>query len=171
MKTFKVIGKQNNSDLCFVCGVDNPIGLKSHYYVLEEYRVLGVFNGHEFLQSFPGRMHGGIIASLLDETLGRAIQTYDESFWSVTIELNTKYIKPIPLNEDLYIVGYIPNGPRKIYEGVGYICLKDGTILARAEGKFRMLTVSQITGQSDLNDEQWKYVDNDLKLEEVNLPE
>ena len=171
MIKFKVLGKQKNSDMCFVCGVDNRIGLKSHYYVLEGYRVLGVFKGNENHQSFPGRMHGGLIASLLDETLGRALQAYDESLWSVTIELKVNYLKPVPLEEELYIVGYLPDGIRKIYDGIGYICLKNGTILARAVGKFRVLTVKQIADQDDLSEKQWKFVDNGIYLKEVELPE
>ena len=171
MKTYKIIKKQKNADMCFVCGIDNHKGLQSHFYVLEENRVLGVFKGLDEHQSFPGRMHGGLIASLLDETLGRALQAYDDDLWSVTVELTTKYIKPVPLHEDLFIVGYLPDGPRKLHRGIGYICLKDGTIVARAEGRFRVLAVEQITSKKGMDPNQWRYITKDLAFNEIELPE
>jgi acyl-coenzyme A thioesterase PaaI-like protein len=53
-------------------------------------------------------MHGGIAAAILDETIGRSIcNGKDEQIWGVTLELKTKFRKPIPLGRELKIVGHV----------------------------------------------------------------
>ena len=69
----KVIRKHNNSGNCFVCGVNNPFGLHSAFYELEDGTIVGLVTADPRHQSYPGRVHGGVICALLDETMGRAI--------------------------------------------------------------------------------------------------
>jgi acyl-coenzyme A thioesterase PaaI-like protein len=75
---YHVIGKQPNSKMCLVCGLKNALGLKAAFYELENSELLAVCEPLEEHQSYPSRLHGGIVAALLDETIGRAILTkYD----------------------------------------------------------------------------------------------
>ncbi|MDL2292236.1 PaaI family thioesterase [Acholeplasma sp. OttesenSCG-928-E16] len=171
MINYKVIRKQNNADMCIVCGTDNPFSLKANFYDVEGYFVVGIVNAKNIHQSYPGRMHGGIITSLLDEAIGRAVQSFDPSLWAVTIELTTKYIKPVPLNSNLYVVGKLDTNPKRIFSGTGYISDEEGNILARATGKYMMMTVKQITGSDHLDHKQWKYIEDHEELKEISLPE
>ncbi|MEG1536078.1 MAG: PaaI family thioesterase, partial [Clostridia bacterium] len=67
----KVIGKQFNSTNCIICGMQNELGLKAPFYVLEDNRVLSEFQYTKFHQSYPERVHGGMITCMLDEIAGR----------------------------------------------------------------------------------------------------
>ena len=84
----KVTGKQENSKMCFVCGLKNRYGLKAQFYETENNEIVAIFKGEEEHQGYPGRLHGGIAASILDETIGRAININSENeLWGVTLEL------------------------------------------------------------------------------------
>lgn len=115
----KIIRKQHNSKLCFICGVKNQFGLDARFYETEDKSLVAIFHPKEEHQSYPGRLHGGIASAILDETIGRAIRVlYEEEIWGVTLELKTKYLKPIPLNSPLKIVARITNDSSRFFEGL-----------------------------------------------------
>jgi acyl-coenzyme A thioesterase PaaI-like protein len=58
--------KQPNSRMCFVCGIENPIGLNLHFYTDEEGRCIARFRPKSEHQGYPGHLHGGLISTLLD---------------------------------------------------------------------------------------------------------
>mgnify|MGYP002521741917 FL=1 len=70
----KVTKIQNNSNSCIVCGLSNTLGLQAHFYETEGDYIVAVCTGRNEHQSYPNRMHGGVICALLDETVGRAVQ-------------------------------------------------------------------------------------------------
>jgi acyl-coenzyme A thioesterase PaaI-like protein len=53
--------------MCFVCGIENPIGLKLKFYTDDEKRCIARFRAKPEHQGYPGQLHGGLISSLLDE--------------------------------------------------------------------------------------------------------
>ncbi len=169
---YKVIKKQNNSSKCFICGIHNDHGLHTMYYELENNQLLGVFKGGDLHQSFPGRMHGGIVSALLDETIGRAMQIGDPDVWSVTAELTTKFLKPIPLDETLYVVGWINNYRHRIFFGEGYICDQNHNILATATAKYFKQDINKILEDENKEDlgEEWIYVADDEMPISFDLP-
>jgi len=167
---YKVLKKQNNASKCFICGIHNDKGLHARYYELEKEQVIAIVKGDDLHQSFPGRMHGGIVSALLDETIGRAIQINHPDTWSVTIDLTTKFLKPMPLDETLYVVGYIVNQRHQVFFGEGYICDKDQNILATAKARYFEKNIQDILEtQEDLGDE-WIYVEEENMPKSFNLP-
>ena len=58
--------KQPNSSMCFVCGIDNPIGLHLSFYTDDEGRCIARFRPRPEHQGYPGYLHDGIISALLD---------------------------------------------------------------------------------------------------------
>jgi hypothetical protein len=62
-----IMEKQPNSRMCFVCGIENPIGLKLKFYTDDEGRCIARFRPKPQHQGYPGQLHGGIISTLLDE--------------------------------------------------------------------------------------------------------
>jgi acyl-coenzyme A thioesterase PaaI-like protein len=58
--------KQPNSSMCFLCGINNPIGLKLKFYTDGEDRCIACFRPQPEHQGFPGQLHGGITSTLLD---------------------------------------------------------------------------------------------------------
>ena len=76
------------------------------------------FTGPEHHQGYPGRMHGGVITAILDETIGRAIMIrYGEAIWGVTAELNVRFRKPVPLDVELTAVGRITSEDQPAFRG------------------------------------------------------
>ena len=134
--------KQPNSRYCFLCGRDNPIGLKLAFYEDEEGRVLAHFTPKEHHQGYPGVLHGGITCALLDETIGRTLVRDD--IWAMTLELNTRFLKPIPIGDALTVVGELTRRRSRTIEGKGEIRLEDGTVAATAEAKYFRLPEDQV---------------------------
>jgi len=141
---YKVVRKQFNSKNCLVCGMQNKLGLKASFYELENDELIAIFKPLQEHQSYPGRLHGGIAGAILDETIGRAINVKNDNVWGVTVELNLKYRKPIPLDEELRVVGRITKDTSRLFEGTGEIFLKNGDIAASAYGKYMKIPIDKI---------------------------
>jgi uncharacterized protein (TIGR00369 family) len=147
--------KQPTSRMCFICGERNDAGLHMRFYEQEDGVLLGKFTGQERHQGYPGRMHGGIISAALDETVGRAIMTrYGEAIWGVTVELNLRYLKPVPLGVELTITGRITADKPRVFEGSGDLLLPDGTVAAHCDGKYVKMDISKIA-DFDYEREEW----------------
>jgi len=97
---------QPNSKMCFICGLDNPVGLKLRIYEVEPGRVESTFTAPEHYQGYPGVLHGGIIASIIDEISGRALMgSVDKPRFMFTAKLEVKYRKNVPIGKPLKLVG------------------------------------------------------------------
>ncbi|MBE5781318.1 MAG: PaaI family thioesterase [Clostridiales bacterium] len=159
MEQYRVVGKQKNSDLCFVCGDQNPFGLQAMFYDLENGDAVGVFTAKKEHQSYPGRVHGGVIAAILDEATGRALCQIDgPDAFGVTVELSIRYKKPVPYDVELKCVGHITRNTRRLFEAEGRLLLPDGTEAATAYAKYMKMNVHAIAGE-ELTEEQWRYLD------------
>lgn len=133
--------KQPNSRYCFLCGLENPVGLKLAFYEDEERRVVAHYVAPEEHQGYPGVLHGGITCALLDEVMGRAVVCDD--VWAMTAELKVRFRKPIPLGERLTVVGEMVRLRSRTVETKGEIRLADGSIAAAAEARCVRLSDAQ----------------------------
>lgn len=141
----KVTRKQYNSRMCFVCGLQNASSLKTSFYELENGEIIAFFRPTSEHQSYPGRLHGGVAAAILDETIGRAINITHEDVWGVTVELNLKYKKPVPLDKELRVIGRITRDTSRLFEGTGEILLSNGEVAVTAAGKYLKMPIDKIT--------------------------
>ncbi len=148
--------KQATSRMCFVCGESNAAGVHVRFYEQEDCSVLARFTATEHHQGYPGRMHGGVITAVIDETIGRAIMIrYGDDTWGVTAELTVRFRQPVPLNVELTAIGRITNEARRIFEGTGELLLPDGSVAAEASGKYVKMDLSRI-GTFDPEREDWR---------------
>jgi acyl-coenzyme A thioesterase PaaI-like protein len=60
------VEKQPNARMCFVCGIQNPIGLDPPFYTYDEGRCIARFRPRPEHQGYPGHLHRGLISTLLD---------------------------------------------------------------------------------------------------------
>ncbi|MFA6504999.1 MAG: PaaI family thioesterase [Treponemataceae bacterium] len=154
----KVVKKQENASHCFVCGLKNDFGLKAEFYEIEKGEIRALFTPCEMHQGYPGRLHGGLAASVLDETIGRAINAgREDGLWGVTVELSLKYRKPVPLGVPLTVTGRVTKDGGRVYEGSGEILLADGSVAVEASGRYMKLTLDRIA-ESISDDIEWKVV-------------
>lgn len=127
--------KQPNSRMCFVCGQQNPIGLKLAFYAdLETKQVKADFTVPGKYQGYPGVIHGGIVAAILDETAGRAvmIEGGDDNLMA-TLRLTIRYRHPTPTETPLTAVGWVERAGGMGVRVAGEIRLADGTVTAECE--------------------------------------
>jgi len=165
----KVTGKQPNSRMCLVCGLKNPFGLHTAFYELDNKEILAVFKPREEHQSYPGRLHGGIISTILDETIGRAIMMHSEDeAWGVTVDLQVRFKKPVPLGEELRVVGRITKDSRRFFEGTGELLLEDGTVAAECHGKYLKAPIEKIA-DFDVDHQEWRVIESPDDPEEIDL--
>ncbi|MGL5752986.1 MAG: PaaI family thioesterase, partial [Paraclostridium sp.] len=161
---YKVLKRQNNSKRCIVCGVDNKLGLNASFYELENNDLVAICDTKDWHQSYPGRVHGGISAALLDETIGRAVSISDETTWGVTVSLDVKYKKPVPTDCTIKIVGRITSENRRLFEGSGEIILPNGDVAVTATGKYMKMPVEKIT-EGEFEDDEWITMDDKETVE------
>lgn len=165
---YKVTRKQFNSDECFVCGIHNHAGLKTAFYELENGVVVTITKGDNFHQSYPNRMHGGIISALLDETIGRAINISEPETWGVTIKLEVSYRKPVPLDEDIVVCGWITKSKGMTFKGEGLILSSDRkTVLATCEGTYFKQNIHDIIGEHRLSG--WQFIPDTHAVTEFDI--
>jgi acyl-coenzyme A thioesterase PaaI-like protein len=165
----KVTRKQPNSKMCLVCGLKNSLGLKAHFYELDNKDLVGIFKPIEEHQGYPGRLHGGIISAILDETIGRAVMiNYEEDVWFVTVEFHVRFKKPIPLDEEIKVKARITKEKNRIYEGSGEVPLKNGEIAAEGYGKYMKLPIEKIA-DFDYEEQEWKVVPTKKDPEEIDI--
>jgi uncharacterized protein (TIGR00369 family) len=162
-----VLGAQNVSRMCMVCGRDNPWSLKARFYELESGELMGVFAPLEVHQSYPGRLHGGVVSAVLDETIGRAINLTDADAFGVTVDLSVRFRKPVPLDREIRVVARLTKTSSRLFEGTGEIVLEDGTVAAEASGRYMKLPIDRIA-DGDFSAE-W-FADTRERPESVDVP-
>ena len=127
--------KQPTSRTCFMCGRENDFGLKMVWYNNTESNQVeaNVTIGEQF-NGYPGIVHGGIVAAILDETAGRAVMLdgdFDNLF--VTLRLNMTYRKPTPTNTPLKAVGWLERKGNKGMKVAAKLLLPDGTVTSECK--------------------------------------
>jgi acyl-coenzyme A thioesterase PaaI-like protein len=126
--------RQPTSRSCFVCGRDNPVGLKVRW---DQHPEAGEIRGQvtipEHFNGYPGIAHGGIVGALLDETAGRTI-LMDGGFEElmVTAKLEVAYRHPTPTGVPLTVVGRLLRRSAARAETEAELILPDGAVTARA---------------------------------------
>jgi len=161
---FDIVNRQKISKNCFVCGVENDLGLKTKFYETSSEEIIAVFTPNDKLQSYPNILHGGISATILDETIGRALMIkYGADSFGVTVELNLRYKKPVPLNQELKVVARVTSDRGRLFEGSGELILPNGDVAVTAKGKYMKREIKDIIDK-DFGEEEWITSDaKDLK--------
>ncbi len=115
--------KQPNSRHCLVCGLENPIGLHLHIYETDPGTVESEYIAPEHFQGYPGVLHGGIVAAIIDEMTGRAHMGNDveNPRFMFTGKLEIKYRRNVPIGKLLKIIAKAGRSRGKIAEAWGGI--------------------------------------------------
>lgn len=150
--------KQPNSRMCFICGVENPVGLHLHIYETAPGVVEAMFTAPEHFQGYPGVLHGGVVGAILDELSGRALMGPDPAAprFMFTARLEVKYRKNVPIGVPLRIVGKAGKSRSRSAEGwAGIYDTRDGELLAEAESLLINVPGDQFNA-SDLDRLGWR---------------
>jgi len=126
------MNKQPNSDMCFVCGRNNPVGLYLQFFDNGKDEVFSDYTVPARYQSYPGIVHGGILASMLDEVVGRVAIIGDHHHFMVSVRLQVVYRHPVPVETPLKIRGRIVRLRGRLGKAQGEVILPDGKVACEA---------------------------------------
>jgi len=147
--------KQPNSNDCFVCGLQNPHGLKAVFYDDGVDSVRCDFTIPDAYQGYPGIAHGGIVAALLDEVVGRIAMIGDHHHFMMTVKLEIKYRQPVPVETPLVLLGKRVKLRGRLAVATGEVRLPNDTVAAEAELTLADLP-EQFRVEGDLEALGWK---------------
>ena len=119
--------------LCFGCGSENPHGLGLQFRQ-EDGRAVAQFTPSAHLQGYPGHVHGGGVATMLDEAMGWAV--YGRGIWAMTARLTMRFRRLVPLGEPLTVSGWVTRDRGRFLELRSELRSRRGVLLAQAEGIF-----------------------------------
>jgi acyl-coenzyme A thioesterase PaaI-like protein len=153
--------RQPNSRNCFICGMENPAGLHLHIFETAPGQVESTYIAPEHFQGYPGVLHGGIVAALIDEISGRAQMGSDplDPRFMFTAKLEVKYRKNVPIGRQLKIIGKAGKSRAKSAEAwAGIYDAETDELLA--EGNTLLINVpDEQFDRSRLNELGWKIYD------------
>ena len=128
---------------CFACGDKNPIGMRLHIELGEGTATTTWTPGKDFV-GWEDKVHGGLLATLLDEVMAWAPSSYDS--WAVTAEMNIRFRSPANPGETLTARGWVDQRRRRIYHVRGEVRGQDGRVVADANGRFLGASPTQKAG-------------------------
>ena len=125
----------NPANKCFGCGGDNAGGMKLTFVQDNvNRRIIGRFVLGERYQGGGGFAHGGIIATLLDEAMGKVCRFREVR--AVTAELTVEYLKPVNVQSEIVVEGRETEQKGRNLFMTGEIRNDAGEVLARSKGRF-----------------------------------
>ena len=132
-RTLQLEPKEANR--CFGCGGANEAGMKLHFELdLDNRRTRGRFTVGPNYAGGGGFAHGGIIAVILDEAMGKLSKLTDER--AVTAELSVEYKKPVPVDHEIVVEGWQESEKGRNRFRAAEIHDAQGNLLARGKGRF-----------------------------------
>ncbi len=124
-----------DANRCFGCGGANEAGMKLHFELdLDDRRTRGRFTLGPNYAGGAGFAHGGIIAVVLDEAMGKLSKLTDER--AVTAEMSVEYRKPVPVDLEIVVEGWQEGEKGRNRFREAEIRDAQGNLLARGKGRF-----------------------------------
>ena len=133
----KRLQKVSADSSCFVCGLNNPIGLKADFVIdIDTCSSRASVTLPSNFQGWQDVIHGGVLSALLDEACVYACRTKVDQ--CVTAELQVRFRKPVPVDATVDVTGRIEDSRRKIWSASAQLKI-DGSLYAEAKAKVFIL--------------------------------
>ena len=132
----------NPQNKCFACGPANPDGLRMEVLLKEDRTVVitpvmaPAYDGH------PGYVHGGIIATLLDEVMSKSVRARGCPS-AMTRHMEIDYLRPVPSSVPLRLEGRVTHNEGRKHWSEGKIMNSHGTVLAQGKALFVEISVER----------------------------
>jgi uncharacterized protein (TIGR00369 family) len=95
--------------------------------------VKSVITPADHFQGYPGVLHGGVAAAMLDEVVGRSVMAGDHHHFMMTVNMTVQYRHPVPMGMELTVVSQVIKKKGRIAKAEGKIILADGTVACEAQ--------------------------------------
>ena len=120
---------------CYGCGADNKEGMRLKFvYDKERHSMMARFRLRSRYLGPPGHAHGGVIATVLDEAMGKVMKIHNVI--ALTSRMEVQFLRPVPLGEPLIAEGKPKSHRGRRYWTVAEIRNQKGEVLARSKGLF-----------------------------------
>ncbi len=103
------------------------------FYDDGELQVVSDYTVPAHYQGYPGIVHGGVVAAMLDEIVGRVSMIGDHHHFMMSVKLRVLYRHPVPIETPLRVVGRILRLRGRLGKAEGQITLPDGTVACEAQ--------------------------------------
>ena len=130
---------------CFACGQRNPYGIHM-VFRREDNTIVSDFSPREAYQGFPGILHGGIVAVVLDEALNRTSLLAEQPAWTMTGRLDIRYRRYVPYGPLLRVRATLGMQRRRMTQASGRLTLAadESVVFAEAQGSFMGLDTAAL---------------------------
>lgn len=137
----EVLTETLQPETCFACGTKNPHGLHVTFRKNPSGGAIGLFTPTEHHEGWPGVVHGGILATLLDEAMAYAL--WFSHFRAVTVRMETRYRRSISAGQSVTITAHVLGERRSVIDARGRVAFESGDVMvAEASGRFMVADVS-----------------------------
>lgn len=145
MKTNPTLDERANH--CFGCGPTNPQGLHLSFEIDTIHPEVPIATAHiqlaQFYEGPPGYIHGGIVATLLDEAMSKLNRPLN--LLAMTRHMEVDYLRPAPLHQPLILISrHLRREGRKLFHQAE-LQHPNGTVLARGKGLFIVIDEKLLT--------------------------
>lgn len=127
---------------CFVCGQDNPTGLRIPFQRQENGEITAAWTPGQAWEGFRGIVHGGVVSTVLDEAMSKAVAASGAE--ALTAELRIRFRQPVESGACFTIRGWVVHRNKRLIETEATLVASDGTEHAHAWASF--LTLSKARG-------------------------
>jgi len=135
-KTVLAGGQDGRANNCFVCGIDNPIGLKVEFSLLDDV-CIGSFTPQMQHAGYDNLTHGGILFSLLDDVMANWAWLQGKKCF--TAKADIRYRQELPIGTEVLLEGRCTKLRGRLAQMEGVIIrMDDRSIVAESTGSFMM---------------------------------
>jgi uncharacterized protein (TIGR00369 family) len=127
-----VVPQGNNR--CFGCGPANSNGLRLEFRIAEDKTAVCQMAIPETFESFSGYLHGGIIATMLDEAMSKAVRTL--GIMALTAQMEIDYLRPVPSGKPFRLEGRLLHSEGRKHWAEAIITNGKGSTMAKSKGLF-----------------------------------
>jgi uncharacterized protein (TIGR00369 family) len=126
------------SNRCFGCGPANATGLHLEFFLAPDGSLVSLPVVTDAFAGHPGYLHGGVIATLLDEAMSKAVRA--QGHVSMTRKIEVDYLRPVPSGVPLRIEGRVVRNERRKHWAEARILNEEGRVLTEGKGLFVEVT-------------------------------
>ena len=119
---------------CFGCGQANPSGLRLEFFLAGDGSVVSLPTVPETFEGPRGFLHGGIVATLLDEAMSKSVRV--KGFTAMTRHLEVEYLRPVPSGAPIRLEGRAVQSDGRKHHTEARILDGAGKVLAKSKGLF-----------------------------------
>jgi acyl-coenzyme A thioesterase PaaI-like protein len=122
---------------CFVCGQDNPQGLHIRFEREGSGELTANWTPRPECEGFRGIVHGGIVSTVLDEAMSKAVAATGTE--ALTAEIRVRFRHHVDTGKVFQIRGWIVKRSKRLIETEATLTGPDGTEHANAWASFLTL--------------------------------